>query len=321
MAWTARQRQNRVSTKVSAGADRLRALSTRRSVKLRPLSSPAARATLPALAACLVVAATFVACAQQARPTFDGDDAGSDGGGFANNGSSGAPPPQAGEVYGHSDGTLYRVDTRTREISEVATFQGCAHVADIALDLRSTIYASTGAELYLIEAASGRCSRVAQGSFPNSLSFVPAGVLDPTEEVLVGYDGGDYVRVDVASGKVTKVGQLGGGFQSSGDMVTAKDGKGYVTVKGPGCADCIVQVDPKTGALVKNLGSLGHTDVFGVAFWGGELYGFTNEGSVLLIELAGDAAKVTELPFAGKPAGLQFRGAGSTTSAPLGPVR
>ncbi|MCA9590726.1 MAG: hypothetical protein KC657_35745 [Myxococcales bacterium] len=279
------------------------------------------RALLGAVTACACLVAAIGACAQEVRPSFDGDDAGSDGGGFSSNGSSGTPPPQAGEVYGHSDGSLYRVDTRTREITEISTFQGCAHVADIALDQRSTIYASTGAELYLIEAASGRCSRVAQGKFPNSLSFVPAGVLDATEEVLVGFEGGDYVRVDVASGKVTKVGQLGGGFQSSGDMVTAKDGKGYVTVKGPGCADCLVQVDPKTGALVKNLGPLGHTDVFGVAFWGGELYGFTNDGSVLLIELTGDVAKVTELPFAGKPAGLQFRGAGSTTSAPLGPVR
>lgn len=253
----------------------------------------------------------------QKRPAFA--DAGAGDSGFATS-SSGAPPPQAGEVYGHSNIALYRVDTQSRAITEIATFQGCANVADIALDSRSTMYASTGAELFLVEIASGRCTRIAQGSFPNSLSFVPAGVLDG-DEVLVGYQGADYLRIDPASGKTTKIGELGAGFQSSGDLVMAKGGKAYVTVKGPSCADCLVEIDPKTGKLEKNLGSLGHADVFGIAFWGGELYGFTNGGDLLLVEIVGDAAKVTALPFASKPQGLKFWGAGSTTSAPLGPVR
>lgn len=231
-----------------------------------------------------------------------------------------APDP-SGEVYGHTDTVLYAVDTGTHAVREVGTFQGCTHVADIALDESSTIYASTGAELFLIENASARCTRVASGSFPNSLSFVPAGTLEPGKETLVGYQGGDYVRIDPGSGAVTKVGELGGGFESSGDIVSVRDGKSFLTVKGPECADCLVEVDPKTGALVKNWGSLGHAGVYGLAFWDGEIYAFTDAGDVVLVTFDEDALTTTILPVPNAPADLAFRGAGSTTVAPPGDVR
>lgn len=233
-----------------------------------------------------------------------------------------APPPQAsGLVYGHSSTTLYRIETATRNVTEVGFFAGCGHVADIALDETSTIYASTGAELFIVENNTGRCARVAGGAFPNSLSFVPAGVLGP-KETLVGFEGGSYVKIDSASGTTEKIGELGGGFESSGDIVSVKDGKTFVTVKGPGCADCLVEIDPATGALTKNWGSLGRTDVFGLAFWGGELYAFTDAGEVVLVTPKDDGTLETKpLAVPNAPADLSFRGAGSTTVAPVGPVR
>jgi hypothetical protein len=133
------------------------------------------------------------------------------------------------------------------------------------------------------------------------------------------------VKIDPATGAVTKIGSLGGGFQSSGDVVSARgDGKGggktFVSVKGPSCADCLVEIDPVTGALTKNWGSLGHDDVFGLAFWAGEVYGFTNGGQVFLVTFGADAITTTDIPITSAPAGLGWRGAGSTTSAPIGPV-
>lgn len=266
--------------------------------------------------------ALLSACATSERsPGFDEPTPATDGGAFAQDGGAPRPDPGAGEVFGHSDNTLYRVDTATRAVSTVGFFQGCTYVADIALDESSVVYASTGTELYFVETNTARCTKIAQGTFPNSLSFVPAGTLEPDREVLVGFQGGDYVRIDTASGKVTKIGELGGGFESSGDVVSAKGGKTYVTVKGPGCADCLVEIDPKLGTLTRNWGPLGHDDVFGLAFWGGELYAFTNAGELLLVTFAADALSVQVLPVANAPADLRFWGAGSTTSAPLGPVR
>lgn len=254
-----------------------------------------------------------------------GDDApppGGDGGSFtAPDGAPQSRPPVVdGEVFGHSENRLFRVDTSTHAVTEVGLFQGCTYVADIALDAQSNMYASTGAELFLIENNTAHCTRIAQGTFPNSLSFVPAGTLDDAAETLVGFQGADYVKIDPATGKVDKIGELGGGFASSGDVVSAKGGKTYVTVRGPSCADCLAEIDPKTGKMTKNWGPLGKSDVFGLAFWGGDIYAFTNAGELLLVTVDNDALDVKPLPIENAPAGLKFWGAGSTTSAPVGPV-
>ena len=84
-------------------------------------------------------------------------------------------PTGAGEVFGHSENTLYRVDTVTRSVTQVGVFDGCTYVADIALDESSNIYASTGTELFYVETNTAHCTRIATGTFPNSLSFVPGG--------------------------------------------------------------------------------------------------------------------------------------------------
>ena len=74
--------------------------------------------------------------------------------------------------------------------------------------------------------------------------------------------------------------------------MSVRDGKSFLTVKGPDCADCLVEFDPKTGALVKNWGPLGYADAYGLAFWGGELYAFTEGGEVVLVKLDGDKATI-----------------------------
>jgi hypothetical protein len=89
------------------------------------------------------------------------------------------------------------------------------------------------------------------------------------------------------------------------------------TVIGDGCNDCIVEVNPKTGDLKKMIGPVGHTGVYGLAFWGGAAYGFDNAGELFEINLTTGAS--TSIPMPGAPSGLSFWGAGSTTSAPLKP--
>lgn len=264
-----------------------------------------------------------VACAESKRDAIEEPPGGGDGGSFSQEASTKPDLSGQGEVFGHSETSLFRVDTTTQTVTEVGTFSGCAYIADIALDETSTIYGSNGADLFFIETNTARCTKIASGAFPNSLSFVPAGTLDPTAETLVGFQGGDYVKIDRQSGKVTKVGEIGNGLQSSGDVVSVKGGKTFVTVKGKDCADCLAEIDPKTGALVKSWGSIGAADVFGLAFWGGELYAFTFGGELLLVTLDTAAGKAVskKIPITNAPAGLKFAGAGSTTSAPLGPVR
>lgn len=225
------------------------------------------------------------------------------------------------EVYGHSPDTLYRLDPDTKAVTVVGGFKGCdGEVIDIALDQDSNLFGTTQTALHAIDRHTAECSLIAKGSFPNSLSFVPAGTVDPSSEALVGYLDADYVRIDTSNGSVKKIGKLSGGYISSGDVVSVKGGGTFLTVKQGGCNDCLVSIDPKTGDLLENHGALGYSAVFGLAFWAGRAYGFSNKGELFEISIAGGKIATSKIPVPSAPPDLKFWGAGSTTSAPPAPV-
>jgi hypothetical protein len=236
---------------------------------------------------------------------------------------------QANEVWAHSIDTLFKLDPITKQVEIVAPFSGCTtDVIDIALDADSNLFGATDNDggkgaLWSIDRKTAVCTKIADGEFPNSLSFVPKGTVDPNAEALVGYqDNNDYVRIDTKTGAVTKIGTLGQvGFASSGDIVSVKGGATYLTVTGTDCGDCLVEVNPATGAIVKQWGSLGHDQVYGIAFWAGSVYGFDNAGELFEVTFAGGTLATKDIPIPAKKAGLQFGGAGSTTSAPVAPPR
>ena len=66
------------------------------------------------------------------------------------------------------------------------------------------MFATTLDGLFTIDTKTAKCTLVASGStYPNMLSFVPAGTLDPMDEALVGYVADTYVRINTKSGKMT----------------------------------------------------------------------------------------------------------------------
>jgi hypothetical protein len=279
------------------------------------------------------VAAVLAGCSATTDPS--GDERGSGGGGGASAtsssssggelgaggeslsvGGAGGGATVEGEVFAHSGDTLWKLDPVSKAVTVVGSLSSCNDsVLDIAIDEDGTIFGATSGGLYRIDSATAQCIFVTSGSYPNSLSFVPKGTLDPDEEALVGYDGETYTRIDKTTGAKTAVGSLGDGYRSSGDVVSVINGGTYLTVKGNGCNDCIVQVDPATGALQRSIGALGHTNVFGLAFWGGSAYGFSDSGELFEVDLTTAAATSIEMPDA--PPELSFFGAGSTTAAPL----
>jgi hypothetical protein len=271
-----------------------------------------ARASLVTLSY-VALSCAALSCASSTKP-FGGGDGGADADPIFTQDSG--PVGPAAEVYGETPSALYRVNPITKGVEKVGTFQSCVYVNDLALDHLSNLYGVTATQLFLIDTSTARCTAIATGAFPNSLSFVPAGTLDSVE-ALVGYEGADYVRIDVQTGKKTKVGDLGGGFVSSGDIVSVIGGKTFLSVKGNGCNDCLAEVDPKTGALVRNWGPLNHADVFGLAFWGGKLYGFAADSTLFEVALSMGSLTTTDIPIPNQPPGIAWAGAGSTTSAPL----
>lgn len=261
------------------------------------------------------------------RNDDDGNEAPSGDGLFgddATDAPTSSSPASAGasEVWSHSADTLYRLDPVTKQVTIIGPFAGCGgDVIDIALDAQSNLFATTPTALLRVDKANARCTKIADGTYPNSLSFVPRGTVDANAEALVGYVGSTYVRIDTKTGAVSSIGTLGnGGLQSSGDIVSVIDGPTYLTVYGPGCADCIVEVNPKTGAITKNWGPLARADVYGIAFWAGSVYAFDAAGSLFEVTFAGGRLGTKEIPI---PNGtnLEFFGAGSTTSAPVTATR
>jgi hypothetical protein len=281
----------------------------------------------------VVVAALASACGGSSPSGFavpDGSVAADGGGGgtmdapdFATDGSpvdvitpDVAPPEPVTVVYGHSPSVLYKLDPKTKAVTTVGSFDCSSSVIDLAIDENNKAFVTSFGAIYSLDLNTAKCKQISAGSYPNSLSFVPKGTLDPNAEALVGYFGSTYVRIDTTTGQVSNVGALSGGYSSSGDIVSVKNGGTFLTVKGPSCADCLVQVDPKTGNLVQNYGSLGYTDVFGIAFWGGKVYGFTNGGELFEVSAQGNQIMTTIVPIPNKPPNLQFWGAGSSTSVP-----
>ena len=120
---------------------------------------------------------------------------------------------------------------------------------------------------------------------------------------------------------MSPIGSLGGsGLESCGDIVSVINGPTYLTVVGPGCMDCLVEVNPKTGAITKNWGPLAHSDVYGIAFWAGSVYAFDAAGGLFEVTFAAGKLGTKAIPIP-NGAGLEFYGAGSTTSAPVTATR
>jgi hypothetical protein len=225
---------------------------------------------------------------------------GSDGGFVTKD--SGVPTAIA-EVFGHSATTLYRVDPNTKAVNVVADFKGCTgSVTDIALNESGAMFATSKDKLYAVDRKTATCTFISNGAYPNSLSFVPRGTLDANAEVLVGFEGADYIRID-----------------------TVKDGPTFLTVKADTGAtrckteDCLVELDPKTGQISTDFGEIGYSQVFGMSFWDGAIYGFTNTGTLIEVRANGTNLVTKKLTIPGAPSDLSFFGAGSTTSAPVGP--
>jgi hypothetical protein len=261
----------------------------------------------------------------------------SDGGGFAVDAvvPLDAPSAETIKVYAHSDSTLYQLDPKTLAISSIGPFTAAGgftdQMTDIALDKDGQMFGVSFTTLYRIDyksvAGEARVAKMADlpsGLDFNGLTMVPAGMLDPSVEVLVGITrGGDSYRIDVGASATTatasKLGSYGGNWGNSGDAVGIIGDAVYAAMFGQlsGNVDIGV-IAPKTGAVTKDLGPTGlmddgsSTGLWGVGYWGGTMYAFSADGKVYSIDLSTGVAK--NIPVSGGPS--SWWGAGVSTSAP-----
>jgi hypothetical protein len=247
--------------------------------------------------------------------------------------------PRVGEVYAHSELTLYKFDPVAGDFATVGEFDclkggdGVALMLDIAIDRAGNMvgtaamseHAVITGRLVSIDKMTAACTVLRTGSYPNSLAFVPVGTVLPDREALVGYVSDSYVRINPDTGLVSTIGNLNpiaaaNPWMSSGDVVSIVGGGTYVTVIPKGsvsadpAGDRIAEVDPATGTIVRVIGATGASGLYGLGYWGGVAYGFSSSGTLVKIDLgSGSGAPIA---ITGAPAG-GFYGAGTTTVAPI----
>jgi hypothetical protein len=196
-------------------------------------------------------------------------------------------------VYAHSSSTLYRVDPDTLAITKVGDFGWPSNVlfdqmTDIAIDKNGRMIGVSFTNVYSIDTATAQTTLLSQnlqGTF-NGLSFVPAAQLGMTgDDVLVGSRNSDGMvfRIDPMTGAATAVGDMGGGFVSSGDLVAVAGFGTVQTVTGSG-NDRLVRLAPQTFAATAIGTDTGFGQIWGLAFWKNKVYGFTNGGDFVLID-------------------------------------
>ena len=246
-----------------------------------------------------------------------GDEPRGDGAVGAADGPDGSDPTPEAVVYVHGPTDLYAVDPDTFGMRFVGAFGGaCASdsMTDIAVDRTGDVIAISFTKLYRVDPMTAGCELL--GLLPrqfNGLTFMQS-PSDPDADVLIGTTlTGDVWLLDVATGGGTRIGRYGGGIASAGDVVSVR---GFGTIAAArqqnDTTDWIARVDPFTGDAVM-IGDTGLADVFGIAYWGGSLYGFTDTGTFVLIDPTTGAATVKSTGT------LRWWGAGVTTLASVAP--
>ncbi|MDB4954545.1 MAG: Peptidyl-prolyl cis-trans isomerase [Myxococcales bacterium] len=268
----------------------------------------------------VILLVVVAACASRRELGNGGGDAGS--GTIPDAGGGNFPDAFGGTVYvyAHTSSTLYKVDPDTLAITMVGAFQwpastGMDQMTDIAVDKNGAIIGVSFGAVYKVNALTAECTLLStglQGSF-NGLSFVPADMLGLTgDDILVGTHNDDDIvnRIDPMTGTATQVGHMGSAFMSSGDLV-AVAGFGTVQTTLGAPHDVLSRLAPQTFAAMPIGTSTGQNQIWGVAYWKGKVFGFTQTGQFLTIDPTTGVATVVQ------SGGPEWWGAGVTTIAPV----
>jgi hypothetical protein len=232
-------------------------------------------------------------------------------------------PPINGTLFAHTKDTLYTLDVAKGAMVSVGKFsfdKKKGLVTDIALDQFRNLWAVTFDDLFSCDADSAKCKWVA--GLPeefNGLTFIPESLVPGSkQEALIGIsEDGDWnwIKPDGKGGMtLKKLGKYGGGWLSSGDAFSVVGIGTFATLKKKsGGIDSLASVDPKTGKILKVIGSTGAKGLFGFAWWADVFYGFSNDGKLWEIDVT--TGKATVSAAIKVPSGVKWWGAGVSTRA------
>jgi len=226
-------------------------------------------------------------------------------------------------VYAHTADSLYAIDPRSFTVTRVGDFiwpDGPSQMTDLAINATGEAWGITFTSLYRVDLATARCTFVAPfaGAVFNGLSFIAGGELEPGEVLVAANRNGAYVRVDPATGAIRQLGLYGPDTGSSGDLVSVAGGGTFATIVdlnvgfGEEPVEYLARIDPTNGRATR-IGPTGVTRTWGVGYWRSRVYGFTEGGAVVTLDITtGRATEVARNDVA-------WWGAAVTTIAPVAP--
>lgn len=234
--------------------------------------------------------------------------------------TDGRIPPPNSAVYAHSATELFRIDPQTLQQSSVGTFSfaGTAeNITDIAINKTGDMVGISLNSVYSIDRDTAACTLLSsfgqgQGGL-TSLSFVPVDINDAdSAELLVAADfDGEVWEIDSDTGQRSSLGNYGTGIGSSGDIVSIVGFGTFATVNVMGEAnDQLARLNPVTWQA-SVIGDTGYDRIFGIGFWGGDIYGFTDNMQFITIDAFSGMATNAEV------GSVQWWGAAVTTLAPI----
>lgn len=252
-------------------------------------------------------------------PATDGGSGSGDGGNGGDGGSGidGHPPPENAAVYAHSSSQLYRVDPDTLDVSLVGNFvwsNGGDQMTDIAIDEVGNMTGISYTAVYSVNKDTAEATYLAPltGNF-NGLSYViDTSGGDPREILVAAGNDGNVYEINPQTGASTLKGNYGGGWNSSGDIVSIRGLGTFATVdQGLGTGNDYLARVNTTNYSVTIIGDTGVQKIWGIGFWEDKVYGFTDNRQFVLIDITTGAATPVEV------GSVNWWGAGVTTSAPV----
>ncbi|MFT5353586.1 MAG: hypothetical protein ACI9KE_000785 [Polyangiales bacterium] len=229
-------------------------------------------------------------------------------------------------VWAHSGRELFRFDPLTNRVTSVGILNTTEDdvgdffsMTDVAVRSDGALFGLGRGRVWRIDTETARCTTVVMEVQGTAMSFVPAGEIGDQEELIVGYedsnDRAKLARVDLVAGTVVDLATFSGDCETSGDIASISGLGTFITLR---CAndesqDFLATIDVMT-ATISIIGPTGVRGIWGLGFWAGVFYGFTNSGELVEIDASTGASTIIANELGAEDG---FWGAGVTTEAPL----